>query len=125
MKYTYNDFHIGDTVITTNNDEGVIVAIKSIAYLNDKIIRKSKSDKTIIDLMPFNYDNTRHKGTWYSVLTLAIQDKSVKTPTYYLEAVDFMEVKKIVSSTDEAQPKLTLWQKIKKIFTKKNEIQTT
>ena len=121
-KYSYADFKIGDKILTTNNEEGTVVAIKSVAYLNDKLIRKSTGNsKILIDLMPFNYDNTRHKGIWYSALTVAIQDKNAIKPTYYLIGVDFIEVKKIIKDNDingEQAQNTNIIQKIKNFLFK-------
>ena len=36
------DIKIGDMVLTTNNKIGEVIAIKSYAYLNDKIAKKSQ-----------------------------------------------------------------------------------
>lgn len=93
-KFSYSDFKIGDKVLTTSGDTGIIVAIKSIEYINDKLLRKSALDKTLIDIAPFKFDSIRHRDIWYSVLTLAVIDTSVKNnPLYYLQSIDVNEVK--------------------------------
>lgn len=38
-KFTFDDVKIGDKVVTVNDDVGIVVAIKSYAYINDKFVR--------------------------------------------------------------------------------------
>ena len=131
-KYTFKDVKIGDTVIskawpslvtsvvtviTTNNTVGEIVAIKSYQYLNDKLARKANASQAmLIDLMPFNFDRVRHNDVWYATLTIAVQNESIKKPTYYLESIDLNEVKEIVGDPTEENKKESFIKKIKKLF---------
>lgn len=114
-KYSFDDVKIGDTIVTTANETGVVVAIKSYAYLNDKLQRKADGNKMIIDLLPFANDDAKHKDVWYSTLTIAVKDKQVKEKDmYYLEGIDFIEIKEIVR--DMSNVKVTLLDKIKKVL---------
>ena len=116
-KYTFKDVKIGDTVITTNNTVGEIVAIKSYQYLNDKLARKANASQAmLIDLMPFNFDRVRHNDVWYAALTIAVQNESIKKPTYYLESIDLNEVKEIVGDPAEENKKESFIKKIKNWF---------
>lgn len=44
-KINFSDLKIGDHVLTTNNKVGEIIALKSYAYLNDKISKKACPDE--------------------------------------------------------------------------------
>jgi hypothetical protein len=80
-------------VLTTNNKIGEVIAIKSYAYLNDKIVKKAHPSEEANEL-PFKFDNNRHNGVWYATITVAIEDESKNVPTYYTENVDFIEIQK-------------------------------
>lgn len=113
IKYNFNDVKIGDQIITTSNMQGTIIAIKSYAYLNDKFIRKSNvPDTLIIDLLPYQNDNTKHRGIAYATITLAVKDD--KYNEYYIEYIDFNEIKEI--KRDMSNIKVTIWDKLKKLF---------
>ena len=60
-KISFQDIKIGDMVLTNNNKIGEVIAIKSYAYLNDKIAKKSLPQEEAIQL-PIKVDNTRHNG---------------------------------------------------------------
>ena len=102
-KINFSDLKIGDYVLTTNNKVGEIIALKSYAYLNDKIDKKACPDEyeSKDGKKPFKFDNTAHNGVWYSVVTVAIEDTSASTPTYYTEALDFIEIREILKNHDE------------------------
>ena len=101
-------------VLTTNNKIGEVIAIKSYAYLNGKIAKKSLPTEEASEL-PFKFDNNRHNGVWYATLTVIIEDKSKSIPTYYTENLDFIEVQKLLKE----QSKKSLFDKIKNIFKRK------
>lgn len=114
IKYNFNDIKIGDIVVTTSGDTGTVIALKSYAYLNDKFIRKSNIPETLlIDLLPFYNDNTKHKGICYATITIAVQDPNY-TKEYFVENIDFNEVKEIVRDMNNV--KVTLVDKIKKLL---------
>ena len=113
-KISFQDIKIGDMVLTNNNKIGEVIAIKSYAYLNDKIVKKSLPQEEAIQL-PFKVDNTRHNGVWYATLTVIIEDKSKGVPKYYTENLDFIEVRKLLKE----EPKKSLFDKIKNIFKRK------
>ena len=113
-KISFQDVKIGDMVLTTNNKIGEIIAIKSYAYLNDKIAKKTLPSVEAKEL-PFKFDNNRHNGVWYATVTVAIEDKSKSIPTYYTENLDFIEIKKLLKE----EPKKSLFDKIKNIFKRK------
>jgi hypothetical protein len=113
IKYSFNDIKIGDQIITTSGDIGTIIAIKSYAYLNDKFIRKSNVPETLlIDLLPFQNDNTKHRGISYATITLVIKDD--KYNEYYVENIDFNEIKEV--KRDMSNIKVTILDKLKKLF---------
>lgn len=70
-------------------------------------------DKTLIDIAPFKFDSVRHNDIWYSVLTLAVPDLTVKNnPVYYLEGIDINEVKEIIHPEDKFIQKQNILEKI-------------
>ena len=72
--------------------------MKSYAYLNDKISKKANH---ITDNEEhFKFDNTRHNGIWYSAVTVVIEDETSPTPAYYVEGLDFIEIKEIVKKAE-------------------------
>ena len=99
-KISFQDIKIGDMVLTTNNKIGEVIAIKSYAYLNDKIAKKSQKmgvlDKDLDQT--FKFDNVRHNGIWYATITVAIEDKAKEVPTYYTENLDFIEIRKVLNN---------------------------
>ena len=99
-KISFQDIKIGDLVLTTNNKIGEVIAIKSYAYLNDKIAKKSQKmgvlDKDLDQT--FKFDNVRHNGIWYATITVAIEDKAKEVPTYYTENLDFIEIRKVLNN---------------------------
>lgn len=114
IKYGFNDIKIGDQILTTTDNIGTVIAIKSYAYLNDKFFRKSNiPDTLLIDLMPFQNDNIRHKGIQYAVITIVIKDNKYDNE-YYIEHIDFNEIKEVVR--DMSNVKVTIWDKIKKLL---------
>ena len=113
-KISFQDIKIGDIVLTTNNKIGEVIAIKSYAYLNDKIAKKSLPSEEA-NKLPFNFDNNRHKGIWYATITVIIEDKSKNIPTYYTENLDFIEIRKLLKE----ESKKSLFDKIKNIFKRK------
>ena len=113
-KISFQDIKIGDMVLTTNNKIGEVIAIKSYAYLNDKIAKKTLPSEEAKDLS-FKFDNNRHNGIWYATLTVIIEDTSKNIPTYYTENLDFIEIKKLLKE----QSKKSLFDKIKNIFKRK------
>lgn len=119
-KFSFDNVKIGDKVLTTNNEIGIVVALKSLSYLNDKLQRKAdKNPLTLMDLNPFLIDDVRHKGIWYSTVTIAVLDKTSKYERYYLEGIDFMEISKILhKDVEQLQQHTTLLQKIKNLFIK-------
>ena len=100
IKISFQDIKIGDLVLTTNNKIGEVIAIKSYAYLNDKIAKKSQKmgvlDKDLDQT--FKFDNVRHNGIWYATITVAIEDKAKEVPTYYTENLDFIEIRKVLNN---------------------------
>lgn len=114
-KISFSDLKIGDFVLTTNNQVGEVIALKSYAYLNDKIAKKAKrkDELTTEELKSFKFDNTRHNGIWYAVVTIAIEDKSKNKPTYFTENIDFIEIQKIIKDSDEKE---SIINKIRNIF---------
>ena len=66
--------------------------------------------------MPFNFDRVRHNDVWYATLTIAVQNESIKKPTYYLESIDLNEVKEIVGDPTEENKKESFINKIKNYF---------
>lgn len=113
-KISFQDIKIGDMVLTTNNKIGEVIAIKSYAYLNDKIAKKSLPSEEANDLS-FKFDNVRHNGVWYATITVAIEDKTKDVPTYYTENLDFIEIQKLLKE----ESKKSLFDKIKNIFKRK------
>lgn len=111
-KYNFSDIKIGDTILTTNNQIGEIIAIKSYAYLNDKFLRKTM-DKVNQETAPFKFNNNRQNGIWYSAITIAIEDKNTKYPTYHLEGIDFIEIKEIIKPVKQD---LSLTNKVKNMI---------
>jgi len=107
-RFNFSDIKIGDLVLTTNNKIGEIIALKSYAYLNDKITKKSR--KSSENDESFKFDNNRHNGIWYSAITIAIEDPSANVPTYYTECLDFIEIKEIIKHA----PTESVLSKIKK-----------
>ena len=99
-QFSFSDIKIGDLVLTTNNKIGEVIAIKSYAYLNDKILKKSLSSENAKDI-PFKFDGTRHNGIWYATITVAIEDKTKNVPTYYTENLDFIEIQKILNNENK------------------------
>lgn len=94
-KYTFDDLKIGDQIITTSNEIGTIIALKSYAYLNDKMLRKAnQTNQIVVEMMPFHNDNTKHDDVWYSCVTISVEDK-IKS-TYYIEAIDLIEIKEVL-----------------------------
>lgn len=115
-KIGFQDLKIGDLVLTTNNQVGEVIAIKSYAYLNDKFEKKAQK-KEKLELSPdelksFKFDNSRHSGIWYSTVTVAIEDKTASIPTYYVENLDFIEIQKIIKD----EKNISFLDKLKKIF---------
>ena len=49
-KFSFSDIKIGDLVLTSNNQIGEVIALKSYAYLNDKILLEHNNQ--IFDLHP-------------------------------------------------------------------------
>lgn len=112
-KLDFSDLKIGDIVLTTNNKVGEIIALKSYAYLNDKI--QKKAEKNIFNKetkKQFKFDNTRHSGIWYSTVTVAIEDETAEIPTYYTENLDFIEIRELIKPKKNSK----LIDKIKNIF---------
>lgn len=105
IKISFQDIKIGDMVLTTNNKIGEVIAIKSYAYLNDKIAKKSQKmgglDEDLVQ--PFKFDNVRHNGVWYATITVAIEDKTKAIPTYYTENLDFIEIQKVLNNKNKNQ----------------------
>lgn len=105
LKISFQDIKIGDMVLTTNNKIGEVIAIKSYAYLNDKIAKKSQKmgvlDEDLNQI--FKFDNVRHNGVWYATITVAIEDKTKAIPTYYTENLDFIEIQRILNSENKNQ----------------------
>ncbi len=97
QKFSFSDLKIGDLVLTTNNKVGEVIALKSYAYLNDKISKKANKDKDKNNKKPFIVDNNRHNGVWYSAVTVMIEDENAETPTYYTEGLDFIEIREILN----------------------------
>lgn len=62
----------------------------------------------------FKFDNIAHNGVWYSVVTVAIEDTSASIPTYYVEGLDFIEIREIIKNTQNK--KSNFLDKIKNIF---------
>lgn len=114
-KINFSDLKIGDYVLTTNNKVGEVIALKSYAYLNDKIAKKACPDEYESNdgKTPFKFDNTAHNGVWYSVVTVAIEDTSASTPTYYTEGLDFIEIKEILKNQEERKSNIGF---LKKLF---------
>lgn len=100
-KFTFDDVKIGDKVVTVNDDVGIVVAIKSYAYINDKFVRQQGHIKPLIDLTPFVFDETKHKEVWYGAVTLAVKDPKITKPTYHLVGIDFDDIQSI--NKDEQQ----------------------
>ena len=117
IKISFQDIKIGDLVLTTNNKIGEVIAIKSYAYLNDKITKKSQKMEILDEDLDqsFKFDNIRHNGVWYATITVAIKDKTKVIPTYYTENLDFIEIQKIIK--DDKKP-LTIIDKIRNIYLK-------
>ena len=114
-KISFQDIKIGDLVLTTNNKIGEVIAIKSYAYLNNKIAKKSQKMGILDENLdqPFKFDNIRHNGVWYATITVAIEDKTKAIPTYYTENLDFIEIQKIIKDDEKS---LTIIDKIRNIF---------
>ncbi len=114
-KISFQDIKIGDLVLTTNNKIGEVIAIKSYAYLNDKIAKKSQKMGVLDEDLDqsFKFDNVRHNGVWYATITVAIEDKTKAIPTYYTENLDFIEIRKIIKDDKKS---LTIIDKIRNIF---------
>lgn len=113
-KFSFSDFKIGDLVLTTNNKVGEIIALKSYAYLNNKFEKKSNPENVNNDKSEkeyFKVDNTRHSGVWYSAVTVIIEDKDANIPTYYVEGLDFIEIKEIIKNGKT--PKTSWLEKLK------------
>ena len=103
-RINFSDLKIGDLVLTSNNKIGEIIALKSYAYLNNKIDKKSQIDSQNNDeKKTFKLDNSRHNGVWYATVTVAIEDEKSKVPQYYIENLDFIEIKKIISNDSKTQ----------------------
>lgn len=119
-KISFQDIKIGDIVLTTNNKIGEVIAIKSYAYLNDKIAKKSQKTGILNENLDqtFKFDNIRHNGIWYAVITVAIEDKTDKFPTYYTENLDFIEIQKIFNNNPNKKNTFLnkIIQKIKNIY---------
>lgn len=116
-KISFQDIKIGDMVLTTNNKIGQVIAIKSYAYLNDKIAKKSQKMGILDEESDqiFKFDNVRHNGVWYATITVAIEDKSKSVPTYYTENLDFIEIRKIIKDNKSKQVEMFI-KKLKNIF---------
>ena len=104
-KISFQDIKIGDMILTTNNKIGEVIAIKSYAYLNDKITKKSQKMGVLDEDLDqsFKFDNVRHNGVWYATITVAIEDKTKDVPTYYTENLDFIEIQKILNNENKNQ----------------------
>lgn len=121
-KISFQDIKIGDLVLTTNNKIGEVIAIKSYAYLNDKIAKKSQKMGVLDEDLDqsFKFDNVRHNGVWYATITVAIEDKTKDVPTYYTENLDFIEIQKIVKDEKTKNTKSFI-KKLKNILWHQNE----
>lgn len=103
-RINFSDLKIGDLVLTSNNKIGEIIALKSYAYLNNKINKKSQIDsQNNNEKKTFKLDNSRHNGVWYATVTVAIEDEKSKVPQYYIENLDFIEIKKIINNESKTQ----------------------
>lgn len=116
-KISFQDIKIGDMVLTTNNKIGEVIAIKSYAYLNAKIAKKSQKMRVLEDDLDqsFKFDNVRHNGIWYATITVAIEDKSKNVPTYYTENLDFIEIQRVLNNKNKNQKTSLLNKIIQKI----------
>lgn len=99
--YTYNDVHIGDTVILNNGISGEIVEIKSIAFINNQLI--PLNDETI-HTKGIIKDDKIYDNRWYGVVTIyVVPENSIS----YYESIEFKDIKNILPC-----------EKSKNIFTK-------
>ncbi|WQJ53484.1 MAG: hypothetical protein [Wendovervirus sonii] len=104
MKYKWDDIKIGDTVLTKNGLSGKIIMLRSYAYLNDSIIRNISDISTIlIDFMPFQYDNVKHKGIDYPTITIAAEIMEYGRTSYYIIDIDLKDIKEIKNSQESIQ----------------------
>lgn len=104
---TFNDIHIGDTVITKYGDKGIIVNIASVAFLNhkQKFAMLSEYEKP---LYKYEHDDVRKSDmVMYHTVTLCVD-------YHYLVGCDLKDIKEVI--TPNIHSEKTFLQKIRNFF---------